>query len=65
MKILNINYENKIILVALLFVITVYPQITVYEEIVDDGVVYTKIINTLDTLSINILEIDIANNNYD
>ena len=57
--------KTKSILVALLFVITVYPQITVYEEIVDDGVVYTKIINTIDTLSINILKIDILNNKYE
>ena len=57
--------KTKSILIALLFVITVYPQISVREEIVEDGIGYTKIINTVDTLSIDILKIDVVNKNYE
>lgn len=57
--------KTKLLLISLLLVITVYPQIKEHEEIIEDGLVYRKIINTLDTLSINILKIKLANNNFE
>ena len=55
----------KLILISILLTINVYPQINVKEEIIDKGILYKKIINTIDTLSIDILKIDLSTNGYE
>jgi exopolysaccharide biosynthesis protein len=55
----------KFILISILFTINVYPQINIKEEIIDKGILYKKIINTIDTLSIDILKIDLSANEYE
>jgi len=57
--------KTKFILISLLLVITVYPQININETFVDDGIVYKKIIDSIDTLSIDILRIDISSKEYE
>jgi len=41
-----------------------YAQINIVEEIVSPGVVHKKIINTIDTLMIDVLKIDLSQGNY-
>ncbi|MDP2362894.1 MAG: hypothetical protein Q8M94_03890, partial [Ignavibacteria bacterium] len=57
--------KTKLILFLLLLVITVYPQINTIEKIIDNGIVYKKIINIVDTLSIDILKIDLSKDKYE
>lgn len=53
------------LLSAILFsVTTIYAQIEIEEQIIDSGVVHKKIINQIDTLSIDILKIDLSKGNY-
>jgi hypothetical protein len=42
----------------------VNAQITIEEKEIDDGILHKKIINTQDTLIINILKIDLSSGNY-
>lgn len=55
----------KIVLISFLFLITLYPQINVTEEIIGNGILYKKIVNTIDTLSIDILKIDLTTKEYE
>jgi exopolysaccharide biosynthesis protein len=55
----------KLIIISILLAINVYPQIKTQEISIDTGIVYKKIIHTIDTLSIDILKIDISTNNYE
>ncbi|HEX7357792.1 MAG TPA: hypothetical protein VF270_08810, partial [Ignavibacteriaceae bacterium] len=55
----------KIIASFLLFIVNLYPQIKVEKELIDDGIVYKKLINQIDTLSIDILQIDLSTNLYE
>jgi hypothetical protein len=55
----------KIIVISLFFAVTLHPQIDKVENIIDDGIVYTNIINTIDTLSIDILKINLSTNKYE
>ena len=57
--------KTKIILISFLFLITLYPQINVTEEIIGNGIHYKKIVNTADTLSIDILKINMSLNEYE
>ena len=41
-----------------------YAQINIVEEIVSPGIVHKKIINTIDTLTIDVLKIDLSQGNY-
>ncbi|WP_290662280.1 phosphodiester glycosidase family protein [Ignavibacterium sp.] len=49
----------RVIIILIFSFISVFPQVNVQETQVADGVVHKKIINTNDTLVINILKIDI------
>lgn len=55
----------KIIFFSFLLSSVSYSQITIKEQIIDNGIVYKKIINSIDTLSIDILKIDILNDHYE
>jgi exopolysaccharide biosynthesis protein len=55
----------KLVIDSLLLISNVYSQINVKEEVIENGIVYKKIINKVDTLSIDILKINIATNNYE
>jgi exopolysaccharide biosynthesis protein len=57
--------KTKIILISFLFLITIFPQINVTEEMIGNGILYKKIVNTIDTLSIDILKITMSNNEYE
>lgn len=56
--------QTKIFLLSILLVTNLYSQIYSKEEIICDGVIYNKIINSVDTLSIDILKIDISKGNF-
>lgn len=55
----------KLIIISILIIASSYPQTTTSQKIICDGVVHKKIINTIDTLSIDILEIDFTKNNFE
>lgn len=55
----------KLILISILLTISVRPQINIKEEIIDKGILYKKVINTIDTLSIDILKIDLSIKDYE
>lgn len=55
----------KFIFISILLTINVHSQIKIQEHSIDDGIVYKKIINIIDTLSIDILKIDLSSNNYE
>jgi exopolysaccharide biosynthesis protein len=57
--------KTKIILITFLFLIAVFPQINVTEEIIGNGILYKKIVNTIDTLSIAILKIYLPTKEYE
>ncbi len=57
--------KTKLIIICILLAINAYPQIKIQEQSIDKGIVYKKIINTIDTLSIDILKIDLSTNNYE
>jgi exopolysaccharide biosynthesis protein len=42
-----------------------YAQVKTEEKIIDDGISYKKIVNQTDTLSIDILKIDLSKNTYE
>ena len=56
----------KFYVLPLLFLLTslTTAQIKVDEQIISPGVVYKKITNTVDTLSIDILKIEISSGDY-
>lgn len=54
----------KLIAVLLLCSTTIYSQIELKEQIIDNGIIYKKIINVKDTLSIDVLKIDFSKGNY-
>ncbi|HEX9252229.1 MAG TPA: hypothetical protein VF870_08300, partial [Ignavibacteriaceae bacterium] len=56
--------RTKLLLVSIFLAITVYPQVNTIEQIIDKGIFHKKIINTRDTLSINVLRIDLSTNEY-
>lgn len=53
---------TKVLLIVIC--INVQAQINVEEKIISPGVVYKKILNNNDTISINILKIDLSNGDY-
>lgn len=55
----------KIALISCYLIVTSYSQIVVKEEIIDDGILYKKNTNIKDTLSIDLLKIDLSNNKYE
>ncbi len=55
----------KLFLISIVLTISVRSQINIKEEIIDKGILYKKIINTIDTLSIDILKIDLSANEYE
>lgn len=55
---------KKFILSLFLIHSTIIAQITIDEQIIAPGVVHKKIINVNDTLSIDILKIDLSHGNY-
>ena len=55
----------KLIIISILLTISIRSQINIKEEIIDKGIIYKKIINTIDTLSIDILKIDLSANEYE
>ena len=55
----------KIVLISFLLIINTYSQISISEEIIEDGIQYKKIINTTDTLLIDILKINLSSNKYE
>ena len=54
----------KLILISILLTISVRSQINIKEEIIDKGIIYKKIVNTIDTLSIDLLKFDLSTNEY-
>ena len=57
--------KTKFFIICILLAINAYPQIKIQEQSIDTGIVYKKIINTIDTLSIDILKIDLSTNDYE
>ena len=57
--------KTKFIIISILLAINAYPQIKIQEQSIDNGIVHKKIINTIDTLSIDILKIDLSTNDYE
>ena len=57
--------KMKLIIISILLAISGYPQIKTQEILIDTGIVYKKIINTSDTLSIDILKIDLSTKDYE
>ncbi len=57
--------KTNFIIISIFIAINTYPQIKIQEHSIENGIVYKKIININDTLSIDILKIDIATNNYE
>lgn len=55
----------KSILIPILLTINIYSQLNIKEEVIDKGILYKKIINTIDTLSIDIVKIDLSNEDYE
>lgn len=55
----------KFIIISILLAINVYPQIKIQEHSIENGIVYKKIINRIDTLSIDILKIDLSAKEYE
>lgn len=55
----------KLAILWILIIASAYPQINTSQEIICDGVLYNKIINTIDTLSVDILEIDFSKNDFE
>lgn len=55
----------QLTILSILIIASAYPQTTTSQEIIYDGVVHKKIISTIDTLSIDILEIDFTKNNFE
>ncbi|MFN3872073.1 MAG: phosphodiester glycosidase family protein [Ignavibacterium sp.] len=49
----------RIIIILIFSFISVFPQVNIQENLIDDGVVHKKILNMNDTLVINILKVDI------
>ncbi len=57
--------KTKIVLISFLFLITLFPQIKVTQATYANGILYKKIVNTTDTLSIDILKINMSLNEYE
>jgi len=57
--------KTKFFIISILLAINAYPQIKIQEQSIDKGIVYKKIINTIDTLSIDILKIELSTNDYE
>ena len=57
--------KTKLIIISILLAINGYSQIKIQEQSIDKGIVHKKIINTIDTLSIDILKIDLSTNDYE
>lgn len=55
----------KFIIISIFIAINAYPQIKIQEHSIENGILYKKIINTNDTLSIDILKIDLSTNDYE
>ncbi|MCU0342246.1 MAG: phosphodiester glycosidase family protein [Ignavibacterium sp.] len=56
---------TKLSLVYSLLALTIYPQVNTFEQIIDKGIVHKQIINSVDTLSIHVLQIDLSSNEYE
>lgn len=54
----------KLFILTIILITNLFPQITNQEQIICDGIIYNKIINTIDTLSIDILKIDFSKNDF-
>jgi exopolysaccharide biosynthesis protein len=57
--------KTKFFIISILLAINAYPQIKIQESSIDNGIVYKKVINTIDTLSIDILKIDLSTNDFE
>lgn len=57
--------RTKLLVFSIFLAITAYPQVNSVENIIDKGIVHKKIINFRDTLSINVLQIDLSSNDYE
>jgi len=57
--------KTKFIIISILLVINAYPQIKIQEQSIDNGIVHKNIINTIDTLSIDLLKIDLSTKEYE
>ncbi|MCK7524294.1 MAG: hypothetical protein MZV64_44990 [Ignavibacteriales bacterium] len=57
--------KTKFFIISILLVINAYPQIKIQEQSIDNGIVHKNIINTIDTLSIDLLKIDLSTNGYE
>ena len=56
--------KNLFLIPLLFFFASSNAQIKIDEEIITDGVIHKKIFNTIDTLTIDILKIDLSQRNY-
>lgn len=56
--------QIKIFCLSILLITSLYSQISSKEEIICQGITYKKIINLSDTLSIDILSIDLSKGNF-
>ncbi len=56
--------KTKLFILTIILIASAYPQITNQEHIISDGIIYNKIKNTVDTLSIDILKIDFSKKNF-
>lgn len=56
--------KNLVTILLYFLFSTSYAQINIVEEIVSPGVVHKKMINSIDTLTIDILKIDLSKDNY-
>jgi exopolysaccharide biosynthesis protein len=57
--------KTKFIIIFILLAINSYPQIKIQESSIDNKIVYKKVINTIDTLTIDILKIDLTTKEYE
>ena len=56
--------KTKLFILTIILIASAYPQITNQEHIISDGIIYNKIKNAVDTLSIDILKIDFSKKNF-
>lgn len=54
----------KLLAALLIAFATIHSQIEIKEQIIDSGILYKKIINADDTLSVDILKVDLSKSNY-
>ena len=57
--------KTKIVFICFLFLSTQFPQIRVMQETYANGILHKQIVNTIDTLSIDILKIYLPTKEYE